>query len=328
MQSASDAVLMNAVTSSPEISLAVDFYNRYPSENVCYFVRFCIPDIAGVSLQLSFPKLLQVISYRIVDETILPPLHLVEEEQDLLAILDLQSAFEAGREYILEIQAQINTFQFDQYILAEAVLLNKNTERLARDQVQVTVRAKSEYLQYLPEIYQGDDFVSRFLMLVESFWQPISLQIDQVSNYLDPNLVPPEFLPWLSSWVGLHLDINLPEERARTLLKKGVVLFQYRGTLYALKTYLEIITGGKVQLREQRADNFAIGKNSTLGLGIALGRNNRPNAIMVKIEVAEDELQRLNFSPEMYQRKMISIIRTLVPAHVFFDLECTFTKLT
>jgi hypothetical protein len=114
----------------------------------------------------------------------------------------------------------------------------------------------------------------------------------------------------------------------RTLIPKGVILFQYRGTLYALKTYLEIITGGSIQLREQRADNFALSKNSPLGLGIALGQKNRPNSMMIKIQVPEDELKRLGFSDEMYRRKMASIIRSLIPAHVFFELECTFIKPT
>lgn len=328
MQSNLALTLAEPTLSPPGISLAVDFYNRYPGENVCYFVRFCVPNLPGASVQLSFPKVLLVTSYMIVGETTLPALRFSETEQDLLVILDIHPPFEAGQEYILEVHTQINTFQFDQRILAEAILLDKETQPIARDGIQVTVHAKSQYLRYLPEIYQMDDFTSRFLMLIESFWKPISLQIDQVSNYFDPNLVPPEFLPWLSSWVGLQLDMNLPDDRMRTLLKKGVILFQYRGTLYGLKTYLEIITAGSIQIREQRAANFNLGQGSALGVGIALGRKNRPNAIVVRIDTQEDELKRLNYSPEMYQRKMAGIIRALVPAHVFFDLECTFTKST
>ncbi|MGC1375567.1 MAG: phage tail protein, partial [Anaerolineales bacterium] len=280
MRSDSVAVLTKPTLLQPEISLAVDFYNRYPGEDVCYFVRFRASQDSGISLQLSFPKVLQVISYQIVGQTALPSLLFSETEQVLLVVLNIQPPLLAGQEYILEIRAQINTFQFDQHILADAILLNNEKEPIARDEIQVTVYGKSQYLRYLPEIYQMDDFTSRFLMLVESFWKPLSLQIDQASNYFDPNLVPPEFLPWLSSWVGLRLDINLPDDRVRMLLKKGVILFQSRGTLYALKTYLEIITGGNIQIREQRASNFTIGRGSALGVGIALGRKNRPNALV------------------------------------------------
>jgi phage tail-like protein len=311
---------------SAPISLAVDFYNRYPGEIVTYFLRFSVPTQPGAFIQLSLPKVMQVSAYQISGETALPALRFAETDQELLVILNLQPPLQAGREYVLELQARVNTFQFDQHLLAEAILLDSDTHPLARESLQVAVRAKSEYLQYLPEIYQSDDFTSRFLMLIESFWKPISRQIDQTSHYFDPDLTPAELLPWLSSWVGLRQDMNLPVSRVRTLLQKGVMLFQYRGTLYALKTYLETITAGKVQIREQRASNLVLGKGSALGVGVALGQKNQPNTLSVRIEAPAAELTRLGYTPEMYRRKMAAIIRTLVPAHVFFDIDCTFTK--
>lgn len=313
-----------AASLTESISLAVDFYNRYPGEDICYFARFQSPSADGASIQLVFPRVLQVLSYHVQGEETLPPLFFSETDDYLVAVLNLQAPFVQGKEYTLEIKAQINTFQMDQHILAEAWLLDGDKNPLAQSEIQVAVRAKGQYLRYLPEIYQTDDFTSRFLMLIESFWKPISTQIGQISNYFDPNLMPPEFLPWISSWMGLTTEMDLPDDRMRKLLRQGVSLFQSRGTLNALKTHLEIITAGKVHIREQRAANFSLGNNSSLGVSIALGRKNQPNTVMIHVEAPESELKRLNYSEEMYHRKIKSIITALVPAHVFFDLECSY----
>jgi len=312
----------------PAISLAVDFYNRYSGEIVTYFVNFEAPNWPGATLQLSLPKVMQVVGSRISGSELAISPSIAETEQDLLVILKLQTPIESGQKYVLEVQARIDTFYFDQYLLAEVILLDADTQPVARESIQVAVQAKSAYLQYLPEIYRSDDFTSRFLMLIESFWKPISQQIDQVADYFNPDLTPEGFLPWLSSWVGLQVDLKLPEDRFRSLLRQGVQLFQYRGTLYALKTYLEIITTGQVLIREQRASNFILGCNSFLGVEIALGKNNQPHSISMQINIPEAELVRLGYAPEMYQRKIATIARTFVPAHIFFDIKCAFTKQT
>jgi hypothetical protein len=63
---------------------------------------------------------------------------------------------------------------------------------------------------------------------------------------------------------------------------------------------------------------------SALGAAIALGRNNQPNSISVKMRLPQSELRRLQFSEDMYQLKMKEIIRGLVPAHTVFDVNCEF----
>jgi hypothetical protein len=102
-----------------------------------------------------------------------------------------------------------------------------------------------------------------------------------------------------------------------------MTLSQCRGTLVALKKYLEIYTDGHVEITERRARNFVLGDGS-LGVIIALGKKNLPNSVIIRLTVQREELERTKYTEEMYRRKMIEIVRTQIPAHVSFDLNCEF----
>jgi phage tail-like protein len=161
-------------------------------------------------------------------------------------------------------------------------------------------------------------------MLFESFWKPINEQIEQVDNYFDPDLTPPEFIPWLASWVGLPVDDSIPLDRMRALLRNAIPLFQRRGTRQALQTYLEIYTSGQVEIVERRAANFVLGASATLGNEIALGTANRPNTVQIRLRIPQSELERSRYSAQTYQRKMTEIVRSIIPAHVLYEVDCTF----
>ncbi len=309
---------------SEYLSLAVDYQNRYSGETVRYYIRFQVPEQKGAALQLSLPKVMDVESYELPAETSQELPAILEREQEQVIRVPFGSDFTPGEWYQVEIQVRIDTFPMDQYLVADANLVTADAQTLASESIQVSVFGKGKYLGYLPEIYYGDDFTSRFLMLFESFWKPVSQQIDQVSYYFDPDLTPPEFVPWLASWLGLPVDPALPIERVRTLLKNAMMLYQYRGTYRALKTYLEIYTAGEVEIEEQRAKNFILGKDSALGVDVALGTENTPNSIIVQLRLPESELERNQYSEDMYYRKITEVIRTMVPAHTSIRLICDF----
>jgi phage tail-like protein len=161
-------------------------------------------------------------------------------------------------------------------------------------------------------------------MLFESFWKPISQQIDQMDVYFDPRLTPPEFVPWLASWLGLHVDELLPLVRVRKLLRNAMMLFQRRGTFQALKTYLEVFTAGEVDIMEYQAKNFILGADTSLGMGIALGTENQPGTISINLTLPQSELNRTQYSEEMYQRKISEVVRSFVPAHTIYRVKCEF----
>lgn len=310
------------------LSLAVDAYNRYPGELATFYLRFTVPQKTGATLQFAMPKSLKVESYELPEgiPTSLPGV--VEVDQDMIVVIPLGKHFKKGQTYNIVARVRINTFYFNQYLATEASLIAADETVLASESVQVAVYGKGKYLKNLPEIYESDHFTSRFLMLFESFWKPISQQIDQVENYFDPDLTPPEFIPWLASWIGLPLDGSLPMERMRALLKQAIMLFQCRGTSQALRTYLEIYTDGQVNIVERRARNFILGKDTSLGLDVALGTENMPNSVRIAMQIPQGELERSGYSESMYQRKMHEIVRTMVPAHTVFNITCAFEAQT
>jgi phage tail-like protein len=315
---------VNNSDSSELLSLAVDQNNRYTGELATYHIRFRVPDHPKSVLQFALPNVIEV------ESTLLPPEippqlpSMTEIHQEQIVMIPLEAHFVVGQSYQVQFQARIKSFSLDQYLIAEASLVSGDEKLIARDAVQVAVFRKGEYLQFLPEIYDNDEFTSRFLMLFESFLKPIGTQIDQIAYYFDPDITPPVFIPWLASWLGLQMDPLLPLSRVRTLLKHAMMLYQYRGTSQALKTYLEIYTDGEVDVIEQRAKNFVLGEDSALGVDIALGTENQPNSVNVNIRATETELQRMENSEEMYYQKMRELIRTMIPAHAVINVNCAF----
>jgi len=102
---------------------------------------------------------------------------------------------------------------------------------------------KSVLLKYLPDPYADSAFMPGFLKIFEAVWAPLDRQIDQLYAYFDPQLTPPDFLPWLGAWVDLVLDENWPEKRRRDLIQNAADLYRRRGTAGALRDYLAIYLG-------------------------------------------------------------------------------------
>jgi phage tail-like protein len=110
------------------------------------------------------------------------------------------------------------------------------------------------YLRFLPPAYREEPisaaFLERFLSLFETVFEGLDQEIDQLFRYFDPRLAPKEFLPWLSSWINLSLDDDVPENRVRRFIERAPDLYNRKGTPEALVEFLEIYTGQSVFLTE------------------------------------------------------------------------------
>ncbi len=193
----------------------------------------------------------------------------------------------------------------------------------------VHVEAKSRALKYLPSIYRDDELMGRFLMLFESFWEPVGRQIDGLSYYFDPEITPSEFLPWLASWIDLILDEQWPEDRRRKLLQSAIPLFRKRGTRQGLAEYLEIFAGVQPEIVEYRAQNFRLGMAGQLGSGIALGKDNVPHTFAVRLQLPpvkrsgaanDSDSGQAERQELLRQRKIEAIINAQKPAHTRYRL--------
>jgi phage tail-like protein len=82
----------------------------------------------------------------------------------------------------------------------------------------------------LPAVLQDDDFTVRFVSGLDDVLAPVFATLDSLSAYLDPELTPADYLPWLASWVALELDDAWREPEQRALIRHAVGLHQWRGT--------------------------------------------------------------------------------------------------
>ena len=114
-------------------------------------------------------------------------------------------------------------------------------------------RDYSNYLQYLPDIYHlgRNNFITRFLALLESILAPVEWTVDNFDLFLDPKTAPADFLPWLANWFLLTFDETWSEPARRQILSEAQEIFPRRGTAWALRRILEIYTGAAVEIDDQ-----------------------------------------------------------------------------
>jgi phage tail-like protein len=114
----------------------------------------------------------------------------------------------------------------------------------------------SSYLRNLPIIFQDEDFLARYLMIMESIWEPLEWRQNHLHMYVDPKTCPPGFLPWLASWLDPELDTKWPEERLRDLIARAMDLFRWRGTRYGLARMIELCTGFAPRISDDPSQAF------------------------------------------------------------------------
>ncbi|MFD7320015.1 phage tail protein I [Streptomyces sp. NPDC059875] len=100
----------------------------------------------------------------------------------------------------------------------------------------------------LPALYADDDLAQRFTAGLDTVLAPVLSTLDNLPAYFDPALTPPDFLRWLSSWLGVELDEEWPEELARTVVARAMELHRWRGTRRGLEERLRLCLGVEAQI--------------------------------------------------------------------------------
>lgn len=314
------------------IELALDRCVCYPMEAVKLYIRVRLETPKQSLLCIHLPKNVEVerVHMENVDDNYL---HVYSYDYDgrLLAV-QLAKYLQPGGSSEIEISMRLHSIPMNHYLSFCAWMDPEIPERKGTfftepeesRSINLTVKASAEYMRYLPELYSYDDFMNRFMMLFESFWKPVNQQISQIENYFDPDLTPESFLTWLASWVGMSIDETFPKDRIRLLIRNAIPFHHGRGTANSLKLFLELYSGGHVEIRERKAQNMLLGGTMGLGDGLALGKENKPNTVIVEMQVSPSELDRTGFTKEKYALKIKELIRTIVPAHTVFTLSCKF----
>ncbi len=309
-----------------QVSHVADFYRRYPGEVVTFYTRVdVLRALPLLTVQVALPAGLEPEGARTLGgEDVAASLETLPETGARQFTWNIERELPPGTRYEFRVQARVAPTARDVTLASRARAVCQACECAAEETVTIAVAARGRYLDYLPALYHDDEFLARFLMLFESFLSPIERQIDHLSFYLDPRLTPPDFLPWLASWLDLTLDERWPEEKQRRLIGAAVSLYRKRGTKRGLQEALELYTGVRPQIVERRAQNFSLGEGAVLGLGTALGRSNRPHTFTVSLHLppvtgadGADEERR-----ETERRRVIeSIIEAEKPAHTGYTLH-------
>jgi phage tail-like protein len=309
----------------PAVTLAhvADSSRRYPGETVTFLTRVEAQQaLADFTLRLAVPDGLVLGETRMLPNPAgdLPQLVFLDGTRYLIWT---QRNLRSGERYEYQMGTTVAPTDKPLTLSSRAVALVTDRSDGGAPLIQaatatVEVTPQGQLLKYLPALYtEQDEFMGRFVMLFESFWQPIEERINNIHYYLDPKLTPPDLLPWLATWVDLMLDEKWPEEKRRKLLSAMVPLYRQRGTRRGLQQYLEIYTGQQAHIVEHRAHNFQLGKITRLGPSAALGKRNVSHTFSVTLTLPplESEEQR-----KERQRKIEAIIESEKPAHTAYTL--------
>jgi phage tail-like protein len=148
------------------------------------------------------------------------------------------------------------------------------------------VQAPSTYLNYLPGIFTRDDFLGRFLRIFESVLGPIETQVGNLEHYLDPDLAPALFLPWLASWLDVTLDDRWPRERQVAPIRAAPNLHRWRGTRRGLIEHLRLYLGVEPEI-EETAGGLRLGPSTQLGFRTVLGESGPRHHFTVTVRVPD-----------------------------------------
>lgn len=105
----------------------------------------------------------------------------------------------------------------------------------------------------LAELDGDPDFVTSIIGGFDDLWSTPHAAAEDLDLYLDPLTCPPDFLPWLSSWLGLTLNERWPLARRREFVHRSVEVFRWRGTLRGLANAIELYTGRRPDIVDSGA---------------------------------------------------------------------------
>ena len=175
----------------------------------------------------------------------------------------------------------------------------------------VSLRMQGDHMtDYLPAIYQGQDFTYRFLSVFNSMFEDLEEEIEAFPSQLDPDSAVPEMLEYLAEWLCME-----PEKDTETLRRRFPGILEEYEKMYTragVERSVERLTGVKPWLIE----HFTVDPNSPACADPALYRRlygENPYRFFLL-------LPQRTFTQQAQMERFIEQMRELIPAETEFEL--------
>jgi phage tail-like protein len=162
-----------------------------------------------------------------------------------------------------------------------------------------TARSPHWMLNQVPVGMLESEFFVRFISIFQELGETLFADADNIENLIDLTVTPLPVVRWLGSWVGADgIDESLPDELQRLIVASAAETLAWRGTPSGLRRYLELISGGPVEVED--------------GGGVWRQDEAPADTAWVRMSVAS--------TGWLTEADFVSLIRDEVPAHVRAEL--------
>jgi phage tail-like protein len=151
----------------------------------------------------------------------------------------------------------------------------------------------------LPMGMLDDDFFIRFTSMFQELATTLLDGVDNIPNVVDVTVAPAPMVRWLGSWIGVdNIDSSLPVDLQRRIVRESAQILSWRGTRRGLVQFLELVTGGHVEVSDSG------------GIFVAGEAGHRPPHVWMRVEstgwIREDDF--------------VALVIDELPANVTFEL--------
>jgi phage tail-like protein len=157
----------------------------------------------------------------------------------------------------------------------------------------------------LPALYADDSFAQRLCQGLDEVLAPVLATLDCLPAYIDPATAPADLVEWLAGWVGVAVAPEMPDERRRRLVRNAARLYVWRGTLWAIKTIVELSTGQVPEILESGGTYWSPEPLAPLPGWPDPG-------LIIRLRTSDQRIE---------ESRLTSLIAAFVPAHVPWRLE-------
>lgn len=157
-------------------------------------------------------------------------------------------------------------------------------------------------------------FLERFCSALDGVLAPVLETLDALEAYVDPDLVPADFLPWMRRWVGLADDLGFSEAASRAFVREAAELYRWHGTERSLRRFVELYSEGEVEVSEN-GGSLVAGQADT-----SVRFDAEPPRVHVQVRLSSARARDPHFV-----RGLRAVVRGATPAHVLASVEVTGT---